>query len=386
MRRLINSKRKSTEKIITQSTVSDSPLTGTRVTRSMDLKITEPEEIQQPKVPKVPHLSEKDRIRIQTLYHDAKWSINKIALEIPCARPTVEKWIKRDDAVDLPHTGRPQVYDRGIVENLQRHHQEWSGLDIHRNWNREQEGKDPVLSTVYAIRKELPFKVVSAQPHHLFKPHQLLDRVEAAKLHEGPRKKHSAFFDDETSIGKQAHVHRLHVFDGDDPNYQLLQSIKGFSGHFFAAISYRGKTPLVAFDKKLDSRAYQLLLDNYVVPLGEELYGRRLGRGKRNWSLCQDGDGAHSSNDTLEYLQSKGISLYWLPPWSPDMNPMEFMWYLLWVRVAKMKPSTNEEVVRFAKQCWDEIPQSIVCGVIDHLDVIYKYIIEHNGELYKHRK
>ncbi len=109
-------------------------------------------------------------------------------------------------------------------------------------------------------------------------------------------------------------------------------------------------------------------------------------KSKRLWSLCQDGDGAHSSHSTKEYLDIKRVELWWLPAWSPDMNPMEFMWSLLWAGVAKLKPSTNQEVVEFAKKVWAEIPQTTIQHVIDHLDEVYDWIIEHNGDLYKHHK
>jgi hypothetical protein len=129
------------------------------------------------------------------------------------------------------------------------------------------------LSTLHDMSKNLPFRTVSGKAVHKFTSQQLNDRVEAAKEHQGPRKKHHTWFLDETNIGSQAHVQRLRVFEEDLPNYQLLDKIKGFPGHFFGAISYHGKSELYSYGRKLDSKDYQLLIENYVIPEADKYYG-----------------------------------------------------------------------------------------------------------------
>jgi hypothetical protein len=186
-----------------------------------------------------------------------------------CSRQTVYLWIGRDDFDDLPKSGRPREYDQQKFIEIQRPHQEWSFRDVREHWSNDPTKSIPALS----MSKNLPFSTVSGKVVHKFTEKQLIDRVEAAKEHQGPRKKHHVWFIDETNIGSQAHIQRLRVFANDLPNYQLLDKIKGFSGHFFGAISYYGKSKLYSYDRKLDSKDYQLLIENYVIPPADEYYG-----------------------------------------------------------------------------------------------------------------
>jgi hypothetical protein len=355
-------------------------------TRSHDEKLPPPKPNDERKQEMNPHLSYDDRVRINSLYHIAKWPINKICEEMHVTRPTVELWISRDTYDEVSRSGRPREYSLEILARLQREHQEWSMLDIQRHWPVQPGEKAPSVSTLYEMYEKLPFQTYINKPHHQFTQQQLVDRVEAAKLHKGPRKCHNVWFPDETNSGKQAHAHRLHAFPGDDPNYQVLRKIKGFSGHFFGAICYYGRSELIAYPRKLDSKDYQLLLDNHIILKANKVYGWKSGGKERNWSLCAGNDGSHVSRDTKEYLEAHGVKIWWLPAWSPDINPMEFIWSLLWAAVTKMKPSTSEEVIEYTRKCWHEIPQSTIQNAIDHLNAVYNYVIENNGALYKHQK
>ncbi len=209
-----------------------------------------------------PHLTHDQRVEIHTLFHQAGWSIPQIMDKLHVSYPTVQHWVKANEFDDKPHTGRPFKYSPEILVELLRNHQEWSLEDCRNAGPSDDPNGVPSLSTLYEMYSRLPFQTVTNKPHHVFTSKQLQDRVDASRIHKGPRKGHSVFFVDETSIGRKAHTHRLHVFADDTPHYQELRAIKGFTGHFFAGICYYGRTELVSFDKKLDSKDYQLILEN----------------------------------------------------------------------------------------------------------------------------
>jgi transposase len=361
------------------------PLTNpSRNTRSHDKNSVDPMDLQDTEEETSTHLSHDQRVRIHTLYHIAKWSVPQISKVMGCSRKAVYYWIERETFDDLPKSGRPHEYDHQHFIELQRSHQEWSLKDMREHWSNDPTKSIPALSTLHDMSKNLPFRTVSGKAVHKFTSQQLNDRVEAAKEHQGPRKKHHTWFLDETNIGSQAHVQRLRVFEEDLPNYQLLDKIKGFSGHFFGAISYHGKSELFSYDRKLDGKDYQLLIENYVIPPADKYYGWSKDGTTRLWELCADNDGAHVSHDTKEYLSTRGVRIWWFPSWSPDMNPIEFIWSLLWHDVAKRKPTTNTEVIQYAKEFWRDLPQKTIQNIIDNLDEVYQYIIDNNGEIYKH--
>ena len=165
-----------------------------------------------------------------------------------------------------------------------------------------------------------------------------------------------------------------------------LKKIKGFSGHFWAGVSWEGKTRLFSYEKKLDSKDYCLVLENYLRPVAERFYPTKSSKLAREWYLCHDGDGAHRSKEPQDYLETHMIREYDLPAWSPDMTIIEWCWHILWPCVAKRLPSTNEELVRIAKEEWDLIPQEQIQKSILKLAEDYKFIIENNGDYYRHGK
>jgi transposase len=52
---------------------------------------------------------------------------------------------------------------------------------------------------------------------------------------------------------------------------------------------------------------------------------RELNPGKRI-VLILDNFRSHHANDTLEYAEMLNIRLVFLPPYSPDLNPIEYIW------------------------------------------------------------
>jgi transposase len=336
-----------------------------------------------------PHLSYKERVQIWTLRNISGWTPKMIAGEMKCTEPTVAHWSKADHFDDGHKKGRPREIDRDHFMELQRSNQEYSCADIVAHWNDHTNLKLPSLSKVKLLRKEFKFNEMRNREVHHFTQEQMDLRVRVAKHHQGKLKKRRVIYVDETSRGKQASCFSLCVYPGDNPNYTRLSKIKGYSGHFVAGICWSSKTPLIYYTKKLNSQDYQAFLDHYVIPLGRKEYGpdkSKLHVTEWDWKLCQDSDGAHTSNDTKDFLETSHIELWEHPPWSPDMNPIEHVWQLLFHEVAKRRPSSNEQVVEFAKEAWKNFDQKKIQNIIEHLDSVYQWIIDHNGALYRFGK
>lgn len=46
----------------------------------------------------------------------------------------------------------------------------------------------------------------------------------------------------------------------------------------------------------------------------------------KNIVLVLDNFNSHRSNVTIDFAEEIGIELVFLPPYSPDLNPLEFIW------------------------------------------------------------
>ena len=83
--------------------------------------------------------------------------------------------------------------------------------------------------------------------------------------------------------------------------------------------------------------------------------------GGKDVIVQHDGDTAYGTEEVLRYLASKGIkSLSGWPARSPDLSPIENMWAIVSKKVDFFGPHDVEELWRFVRRAWDEIPMSTV--------------------------
>ena len=54
---------------------------------------------------------------------------------------------------------------------------------------------------------------------------------------------------------------------------------------------------------------------------------------------------AHKGNEIREMIESVGAELWFLPPYSPDLNPIEKMWSKVKAILRKIKARTEEDLV-----------------------------------------
>ena len=100
----------------------------------------------------------------------------------------------------------------------------------------------------------------------------------------------------------------------------------------------------------MNSLQYQEILDENVM---QSVTNLRLGR---RWTFQQDNDPKHTSKSTRAWLQIKGWNILKWPSQSPDLNPIENLWWDLKKAVAARKPKNVTELEAFAHEEWAKIP------------------------------
>ncbi len=74
------------------------------------------------------------------------------------------------------------------------------------------------------------------------------------------------------------------------------------------------------------------------------------------WIVFQhDNDPKHMAKATREWLRKKYIKVLEWPSQSSDLNPIENLWRVLKVRVAKHQPRNLNDFKRICKEEWDKI-------------------------------
>jgi len=94
---------------------------------------------------------------------------------------------------------------------------------------------------------------------------------------------------------------------------------------------------------------------------------------RRSQLFMQDNARIHTSRAARAWLTSKHITPIQWPPYSPDLNPIEHLWWHLKKRMHKFYPQYNnyrvaeEEWEGFCealKECWRRIPSSLIKHLI----------------------
>lgn len=72
--------------------------------------------------------------------------------------------------------------------------------------------------------------------------------------------------------------------------------------------------------------------------------------------LVLDNARIHHGQDLKKAVEEAGCSLLFLPPYSPDFNPIELFWSWLKHRVRAHGPRTNEERIHVIHHTKDQLP------------------------------
>lgn len=101
---------------------------------------------------------------------------------------------------------------------------------------------------------------------------------------------------------------------------------KRYARESFIAGQLRGKTVApFCYTGTCDSRLFNFWLENFLLP--------SLGAG---YTLIMDNAAFHKSEHTKILIEEAGCQILFLPPYSPDLNPIEKFWANLKAKVKKI--------------------------------------------------
>jgi len=136
----------------------------------------------------------------------------------------------------------------------------------------------------------------------------------------------------------------------------------GGSVMVWGCMSASGLGPLVQVQGTMDSAQYRTIMGQYLLPYIEHVHD-----GVENCLFQQDGASSHRAEATQTWFERHQVNLLDFPTRSPDLNPIEVMWYLLELELRKVtpKPTTINDLTVSLMNCWQ---------VLNSTDIAFRLI------------
>lgn len=74
----------------------------------------------------------------------------------------------------------------------------------------------------------------------------------------------------------------------------------------------------------------------------------------------------HRMASVREELAKHGAKPLFLPPYSPELNPIEHLWAIVKDAVKKTRPSSMTELIRLFGQAWGSVPKTVFSRTVAH--------------------
>jgi transposase len=144
----------------------------------------------------------------------------------------------------------------------------------------------------------------------------------------------------------------------------------------WAAIGLGYKSPLIFIEGTLDASTYRTMLAHYgIIESVHEIF-------KNNRSdvyFQQDGAPAHTSQETVQWIDAQIDLIPNWPPNSPDLSPIENVWAIMDINIAPKNPQNPEDLKRFLLEEWDKLPQETIDHLIQSMPERFRVCLRQNG-------
>lgn len=110
--------------------------------------------------------------------------------------------------------------------------------------------------------------------------------------------------------------------------------------------------------------------------------------------VIMDNATPHTSNETIKFMNENNINFFKFggrvngfeggyPANSPDLNPIELVFNIIDNVVSKQQPTTLKALMDLIIKQWNEIDQKKIVSCIMSVKKRWKWVLQHNGNIYQ---
>ena len=133
---------------------------------------------------------------------------------------------------------------------------------------------------------------------------------------------------------------------------------------------------LVCFQQNLNAEFMVTVYKRGLLPSVEYLFGDN----SEGWILQEDNDLKHRSKLVNHWKEKNDIEVLPWPSMSPDQNPIENVWRLMKINIAKKKIRTLTRLkVQLATE-WNRLPDDLAANLVHSMRRRVEALIEAEGD------
>lgn len=119
---------------------------------------------------------------------------------------------------------------------------------------------------------------------------------------------------------------------------------------------------------------YIQILQDSMLPSSSDLFGE-----ENQFIFMQDNAPCHKAKKVTDFLRQKGVQVLDWPAQSPDMNPIENLWEILFQKVKGSNPKNFNELWEALQTHWNSIPQATIDRLIESMPSRMHAVIKAHG-------
>lgn len=143
--------------------------------------------------------------------------------------------------------------------------------------------------------------------------------------------------------------------------------------HVWGSFSKNGFGNLVLFTENLNASKMVELYNTGLVPSAEFLFDG-------DWTLQEDNDPKHTSKLAKQWKEDNLIDRLEWPANSPDLNPIENIWRIMKIKVAKYHPENLIQLRAAIILSWRSLPKNLAQNLVNSMQPRINKLLEVNGD------
>jgi len=278
----------------------------------------------------------------------------KVGISVSSVRHWVSHYAEHQDVDDEPRSGRHRATDEKTDTNIALTAIEEKFISA-RGVKRKLD-LDVSIDTVDRRLKEagLPGRV--AQHNRIFTDEEKAARLAFAIKYKDWTEEQwmTVWCADEHFAWGQGHSGRVYVRrpvgEADNPAYCVHKLPHPVKVGVWGCFSGRGLGYCYFYNTSLTAKLYKEILSTHLLPSVRLFFSADP---PEKWYFIHDNYNVHKSLHT--WLFNHGVDRITIPPYSPDLNPIENLWELMDKRMEKRNATTMEEVKNAWAEEWDKV-------------------------------